>query len=135
MGFHWTRCNPLGALVPGSIAIACLIISLNSSAILAAVTWAIFWGCIVLAAGMVLASIVLWALMRFLMPHTLRIQGDGWVTFRIVREEPHYDVGTNLRDMANDVIPGHSHVEVLQRSAYEWQDDRQLVIPRRRNKR
>ena len=136
MGFHWTRCNPLGALAPIGLLIICLIIAPELPSIIATLVHGLEWCCVFLAGGMVLSSIIYKVLDRVLMPkHVIWIRGShqyiGYV------EAPHDENGSSqtLENVGGYEVPNVGRIPVLPRSAYEWQADRQLQLPKRRDKR
>lgn len=139
-GIHCAGCKPYGALIPVGVLILCITISRNLPIILRGLITAIEWGCGFLAVSMFLSSLCGAMLIRWLMPHTIvSIRGAKYlrlVTAEEMRDGYKNDYPNEIRnDLDRPRIPSRNIIQILPGSSYEWQEDRQQHLPKRRHAR
>lgn len=139
-GIHCAGCKPYGALIPVGVLILCLTIAHNLPIILRGLITAIEWGCGFLAVGMFLSSLCGAALIRWLMPHTIvSVRGAKYLQLVTAEEARNEYENNHYREEINDgnrtAIPRSGVVQILPRTAYEWQKDGQQQLPKRRDSR
>jgi len=133
MGFHWTPCTgAASALAPIAAAIALLAIAPQLPAMVAVLVNGLIICCWILAGGLVLSSVVMFLLMRFLMPRSLWVKpGGNYVSLQVVEAhngQAEIRPGRRILPRRRREIPNSRYIAVLPRNAYEWQEDRQQQL-------
>lgn len=143
MGFHWTRCNPVSSLVPILLLVILYVIStVKLEPIVRDLVHGAEWCCAILAAGMVISSVSWVLLEKLLMPnHVLFVRGEHKYIRMVSAAEARHEYETGyqrneeIAPIYHSELPRRNNVQILPRNAYEWQEDGQLDVSKRRYKR